>query len=85
MAVTRLPVTAGYAVTGYGAGAVTRNRKPVHFVEPEFDARLIIMQKRAPVLPGDDAESLAARVLELERRIYPAALVEIATELRARG
>lgn len=38
----------------------------VHFVVPELDAGAVIAQARVPVLPGDTADSLAARVLELE-------------------
>lgn len=51
----------------------------VHFVRPELDTGPIILQERVPVLPGDTAESLAARVLEAEHRAYPAALRLIAT------
>ncbi len=37
---------------------------------------------RVPVLPGDDPESLAARVLVEEHRIYPEALEAVARTLR---
>lgn len=50
----------------------------VHFVTPELDSGPIILQAEVPVLPGDTAESLAARVLEQEHRIYPEALKRIA-------
>ena len=46
----------------------------VHFVRPELDHGPIVAQAAVPVLPGDDEESLAARVLEAEHRIYPLAL-----------
>lgn len=46
----------------------------VHFVTPEMDGGPIIAQAAVPVLLGDDAESLAARVLEAEHRLYPMAL-----------
>jgi phosphoribosylglycinamide formyltransferase-1 len=46
----------------------------VHFVVPELDSGPVIMQAEVPVLPGDDEETLAARVLAEEHRIYPAAL-----------
>jgi phosphoribosylglycinamide formyltransferase-1 len=46
----------------------------VHFVSPELDAGPIIIQARVPVHPGDTPESLAARVLEQEHRIYPQAI-----------
>ena len=46
----------------------------VHFVTPELDAGPIIAQAAVPVLPDDSPESLAARVLVAEHRLYPAAL-----------
>lgn len=46
----------------------------VHLVTPELDAGPILGQARVPVLPGDTAESLAARVLLQEHRLYPAVL-----------
>jgi phosphoribosylglycinamide formyltransferase 1 len=55
----------------------------VHFVTAELDAGPIIAQARVPVLPGDDAEALAARVLREEHRIYPAALNAVARALSA--
>ena len=53
----------------------------VHFVESELDAGPIIAQARVPVLPGDDAEALAARVLAEEHKLYPRALAEVAAGL----
>lgn len=50
----------------------------VHFVRPELDDGPIVMQAAVPVLPDDTAETLAARVLAQEHRIYPAALRLIA-------
>ena len=55
----------------------------VHFVTAELDAGPVIAQARVPVLPGDDAEALAARVLREEHRIYPAALNGVARSLIA--
>ncbi len=46
----------------------------VHEVTPELDAGPILGQARVPVLAGDSAESLAARVLEQEHLLYPAVL-----------
>lgn len=46
----------------------------VHFVDEGTDSGPIIMQSAVPVLEGDDEESLAARVLEQEHIIYPAAI-----------
>jgi phosphoribosylglycinamide formyltransferase-1 len=46
----------------------------VHFVTPGLDEGAAILQAEVPVLPGDTADSLAARVLIEEHRIYPEAL-----------
>ncbi|GLK65886.1 phosphoribosylglycinamide formyltransferase [Paracoccus kondratievae] len=46
----------------------------VHLVTPELDAGPILGQVRVPVLPQDTAESLAARVLVQEHRLYPKVL-----------
>jgi len=46
----------------------------VHFVVPEVDSGPILAQAAVPVQEGDTVETLAARVLEAEHRIYPAAL-----------
>ncbi len=50
----------------------------VHYVVPELDAGPIVAQAAVPVLPGDDADSLSARVIVQEHRLYPAALALIA-------
>lgn len=46
----------------------------VHEVIAELDAGPILGQARVPILPGDSAETLAARVLVQEHRLYPAVL-----------
>ncbi len=46
----------------------------VHLVAAEMDAGPILAQAAVPVLPADDAATLAARVLAQEHRLYPAAL-----------
>jgi phosphoribosylglycinamide formyltransferase-1 len=46
----------------------------VHFVVPELDAGPVIAQASVPVHPSDTPEALAARVQEMEHRLYPAAL-----------
>ncbi len=46
----------------------------VHFVTPQLDHGPVIIQAAVPVLPGDDEDSLAARVLAEEHRIYPQAI-----------
>jgi phosphoribosylglycinamide formyltransferase-1 len=55
------------AVLDYGAkvSGIT-----VHFVNRDYDKGPIILQETAPVLDGDDADSLAARVLKIEHANY---------------
>ncbi len=50
----------------------------VHYVIPELDSGPIIAQAEVPVLAGDTPETLAARVLETEHKLYPMALRWIA-------
>jgi phosphoribosylglycinamide formyltransferase-1 len=50
----------------------------VHFVTAELDGGPLICQARVPVLPGDSEQTLAARVLAREHRIYPKAVGLIA-------
>ncbi len=56
----------------------------VHEVTADLDDGPILGQARVPVLPGDDAESLAARVLAQEHRLYPAVLRRFAAGERTR-
>ncbi|MDQ1078350.1 phosphoribosylglycinamide formyltransferase-1 [Pseudoroseomonas cervicalis] len=51
----------------------------VHLVTPGVDEGPILAQAAVPVLPGDDEASLAARVLQQEHLLYPAALAWVAT------
>ena len=51
----------------------------VHFVRDEMDTGPIVAQAALPVLPDDTAESLAARVLAAEHRLYPHALTLVAS------
>jgi phosphoribosylglycinamide formyltransferase-1 len=60
------------------AEGATRHGATVHFVVPELDAGPTILQDSVPVLAGDTADMLAARVLEVEHRIYPQALRMVA-------
>jgi phosphoribosylglycinamide formyltransferase-1 len=56
------------------AEGVTIHGATVHFVVPDMDAGPILAQGAVPVRPDDTADSLAARVLTVEHRIYPMAL-----------
>lgn len=49
----------------------------VHFVTPDLDAGPIVAQEPVPVRPDDDRESLAARILEVEHRLYPEAIARV--------
>lgn len=60
----------------------------VHYVTPEVDVGPIIVQAAVPVLVDDTPETLAARVLRQEHRIFPQAVAWIASgrvELRSDG
>ncbi len=46
----------------------------VHFVIPELDSGAIVAQAAVPVVAGDDADALAARVLASEHTLYPRAV-----------
>lgn len=46
----------------------------VHLVDEEYDRGAIVLQRTVPVLPGDTAETLAARVLTAEHELYPEVL-----------
>ncbi len=46
----------------------------VHIVTPELDDGPVVLQARVPILDNDTADSLAARVLEQEHSLYPAAI-----------
>ena len=50
----------------------------VHYVRHEMDTGPIIAQAAVPVHPDDDADKLAARILEQEHKIYPLAVKWIA-------
>lgn len=51
----------------------------VHEVTAELDGGPILGQARVPVEPGDTVETLAARVLPMEHRLYPAVLARFVT------
>jgi phosphoribosylglycinamide formyltransferase-1 len=50
----------------------------VHYVDEEYDHGSIIAQWPVPVRPGDTPETLAARVLEVEHRLLPLVVMELA-------
>lgn len=55
----------------------------IHVVTADLDSGPVIAQAKVKILPRDDAESLAGRVLAEEHRLYPIALEEYCRALRA--
>lgn len=51
----------------------------VHLVTAEYDQGRILNQKKVPVLPDDDVDSLAARVLKIEHKLFSETIQKIAT------
>ena len=49
----------------------------VHFVDETLDGGLIIAQAAVPIVEGDTVESLSARILEQEHKLYPKAVTEV--------
>ena len=54
----------------------------VHVVTADLDSGPVVAQEKVRILPRDDAESLAARVLDVEHRLYPLALEAYARAMR---
>lgn len=67
------------------AAGDTRHGASVHWITAELDSGPVIAQAEVPIRPGDDAEALAARVLEQEHRLYPAALALLLGDAVSRG
>jgi len=65
------------------AAGDTESGCTVHFANNEYDAGPIILQRKVPVLPNDDADTLADRVFEQECIAYPEA-IQLFTEGRLR-
>jgi len=56
---------------------VTESGCTVHFVDEQVDHGAIILQRSVPVLPDDDEDSLAARILVQEHGAYPEAIARV--------
>jgi len=63
------------------AAADQESGATVHLVDEGVDTGRILMQERVPVLPGDTAETLAERVLQVEHKIFPAAVGQLVAEI----
>jgi phosphoribosylglycinamide formyltransferase 1 len=66
------------------AAKATETGVTVHLVEDDYDRGPIVARWIVPVLAGDDAEALAARVLQVEHVVYPRA-VEMVAALHQHG
>jgi phosphoribosylglycinamide formyltransferase-1 len=53
----------------------------VHFVNKDLDAGPVVLQREVPVVPGDTADTLAARILSVEHSLYPDAITKVLAEL----
>ena len=49
----------------------------VHFVNKNLDAGPVVLQQSVPVVAGDTAETLAARILAVEHQLYPRAIKHV--------
>ncbi|WP_256079245.1 phosphoribosylglycinamide formyltransferase [Massilia sp. YIM B04103] len=56
------------------ASGLAQHGATVHFVTAELDHGPMVDQVAVPILPGDTADTLAARVLEQEHQLYPRAI-----------
>jgi phosphoribosylglycinamide formyltransferase 1 len=63
----------------------TESGATVHIVNQDLDAGPIVLQQSVPVMPDDTAATLAARILEVEHRLYPAAIGRVLDEAEAAG
>ena len=55
----------------------TESGATVHFVNKDLDAGPVVLQQSVPVLPGDTADVLAARILVVEHELYPRAIQRV--------
>jgi phosphoribosylglycinamide formyltransferase 1 len=60
------------------ASGATESGATVHLVDEVYDHGSVLAQVRVPVLPGDTADRLARRVLEVEHRLLPAVVLAAA-------
>ena len=63
------------------AAGVDETGCTVHWVNADIDGGDVLGQERVPVLSGDTAETLHARIHEAEHRLYPAVIARLAVEL----
>ncbi len=56
------------------ASGATESGATVHIVDNGYDTGPAVLQERVPILPGDTADTLGARVFAVEQRLYPEAI-----------
>ncbi len=61
------------------AAGETMSGCTVHFVNEDLDAGRVILQREVPVLAGDTVETLSARILEQEHKLYVEAVMKLLT------
>jgi len=59
------------------ADHATESGATVHIVNKDLDAGPIVLQRSVPVMKGDTADTLAARILEMEHQLYPEAISKV--------
>ncbi len=60
----------------------TRSGATVHFVDNGYDTGPVYMRQSVPILPGDTAQTLAERVFDAEKELYPRAIEAYLAELK---
>jgi phosphoribosylglycinamide formyltransferase 1 len=84
-----LPDFGGHGMYGHHvheaviAAGARESGATVHYVDEVYDRGEIIAQERVPVLAGDTADTLAARVLDAEHRLYPRVIAELLQQIGA--
>jgi phosphoribosylglycinamide formyltransferase-1 len=64
------------------AAGETESGCTIHLVDSGCDTGKILLQKKVPVLPGDTAESLAARISSVEHEAIVEGVVELARQIK---
>ena len=79
-----LPAFPGWhAVADALAAGVATTGCTVHVATLEVDAGPVLAQEEVPVLPGDTESTLHERIKRAERRLYPATILQVLSELRS--
>lgn len=63
------------------ASGDTESGVTIHLVDEIYDHGKIVAQEKVPILPGDTPDDLAARVLEVEHKLYPRVLKKVCEEI----